>query len=87
MKNEPYFTKDELAAVREALNGVSKVGIIIDSYPTDDEQKQAFFDKAKLWRVIERIISALYIKRLSEGKMFLHDSLGSEYMVVPRRPI
>jgi hypothetical protein len=80
-----YFTKEEVKEVRDALSNVSGAGINVDSYPTLDEQKQTFFDKAKLWRVIERIISSLYIERLAKGKMFLHDKDGIEYIVVERR--
>ena len=76
-----YFTQQEINDVRMALRDVSGVGINVDSHP-GDEQRSAFFDKAKLWRVIERIISVLYIQRLSEGKMFLRDKDGDEYRVV-----
>jgi len=78
-----YFTKEEIAAVKKAMADVSGASISIDSHSGDD-QLSTFFDKAKLWRVIERIISALYIKRLAERKMFLRNEDGDEYMVVPR---
>ena len=79
-----YFTKEEVKAVKEALSDVSGVGINVDSYSTLDDQRKTFFDKAKIWRVIERIISALYIERLASGKIFLHDNNGLEYTVVKR---
>jgi hypothetical protein len=62
-----YFTKAEIASVKLAMSHVSGVGI---------------FDKAKLWRVVKNIISALYIERLAAGKMFLKDDEGNEYKVV-----
>lgn len=77
-----YFTKEEIKAVKSSLADISGIGINIGRYNSNDEQKGTFFDKAKLWRVIERIISALYIQRLSEGKMFLHDGDGNNYQVV-----
>ncbi|MFH1627855.1 MAG: hypothetical protein ABIE47_03935 [Pseudomonadota bacterium] len=77
-----YFTSAEIKKIKTALSGVSKVGINIESYDSVDEQRQAFFNKAKLWRVIERIISALYIERLAEREMFLHDNDGNDYVVI-----
>jgi len=79
-----YFSKEEIAAVKKALSDISGVSIDLYSYKTQDEQLRTFFDKAKLWRVIERIISALYIRRLLERKMFLHDSEGNDCLVVTR---
>ena len=79
-----YFSKEEIAAVKKALSDISGVSIDLHSYKTQDEQLRTFFDKAKLWRVIERIISALYIRRLLERKMFLHDSEGNDCLVVTR---
>jgi len=79
-----YFTREDIKEIEKALSGVSKVGINISSYDSPDPQERAFFNKAKLWRVIERIISGLYIERLAEKKMFLRDKEGDEYVVVKR---
>jgi hypothetical protein len=65
-----FFTKEEIKDVKDG---------------SKNEQRNVFFDKAKLWRVIEQIISVLYIKRLADGKMFLHDKDGTEYSVVTKR--
>jgi len=78
-----FFTKEEIKEVKVALDAISNIGIDID-YGSKDEQRNAFFDKAKLWRVIEQIVSVLYIDRLVEGKMFLHNKNGDEYLVVKR---
>jgi hypothetical protein len=77
-----YFTKAEIASVKLAMSHVSGVGININSYVSSDPQLKTFFDKAKLWRVVKNIISALYIERLAAGKMFLKDDEGNEYKVV-----
>jgi len=79
-----FFTKEEINNVRRALADVTGAGIDIESYFSKDEQRKTFFNKAKLWRVIEKVISVLYIERLKEGGMFLHDGTGDEYTIVRR---
>ena len=79
-----FFTEEEIIDVKKALVDVTGAGIDIKSYSSKDEQRKTFFNKAKLWRVIERVISVLYIERLKKGGMFLHDGEGDEYTVVRR---
>ncbi len=80
-----YFTEQEIREIRTAMKDVSNVGIDIKTYdaciPSIEQQKE-FFDKAKLWQVIKRIISVLYIKRLSKGEMFLQNGDGNKYRVI-----
>ncbi len=79
---EGFFTDSEIIDISAALKDVTGAGIDVKSYTSADPQKRAFYDKAKLWRVIDRVVSACYIQRLAEGKMFLHDKKGDEYRVV-----
>jgi hypothetical protein len=79
-----WFTPLEIQNIKVALREISKIGINIGSYSTSNEQMKAFFDKAKVWRVIKIIIQTLYIQRLASGKMFLTDTDGNEYKVVRR---
>lgn len=79
-----WFTLQEILEIKSALKGISGLGVNIGSYSTSNEQMKAFFDKAKVWRVIKTIIQTLYIKRLADGKMFLTDTDGNEYRVVRR---
>ena len=79
---DEFFTKEEMKQVADALKSVTGAGIMVDSYSTKDDQRKTFFDKAKLWRVIEQVISVLYIDRLASGKMFLHNTRGECYKVV-----
>ena len=81
-----FFSKSEIADVSVALKDVTGAGIQVDRYPSGDPQRQTFFDKAKLWRVLDRVISVLYLSRLAEGKMFLHDTDGDEYRVTKVTP-
>ena len=76
------FTQDEINSVKDALEDVSDVGIRIKSRQAGDQEK-AFFDKAKLWRVIKQVIMALYIQKLVSGDLLLIDTDGNEYKVVP----
>ena len=80
-----YFTKAEVAAVKEALKSISGADINVRSKNVNNEQMRTFFDKAKLWRVIKEIISAVYIKRLVDKEMFLCDTGGDEYWVIKKR--
>jgi len=79
--NTEYFTPEEVKEINKAMGEISGIGFSISSYKSTDPQMKAFFNKAKLWRVIKTIISNLYIKRLSDGKMFLKDTDGNEYRV------
>jgi hypothetical protein len=79
---ENYFTNEEVGLVQFAMSDMSKVGINIASHGDIDEQRRAFFDKAKLWTAICKIISVLYIKGLASGLLKLHDTDGNEYGVV-----
>ncbi len=79
-----FFTDQEIQDVKAAMKSISNVGIVVDSKSADDEQMDTFFDKAKLWHVIKEIISVLYIERLADKKMFLHDKKGDEYWVIPK---
>ena len=81
MINTEYFTPEEVKEISKAMGEISGIGFSISSYKSTDPQMKAFFNKAKLWRVIKTIISNLYIKRLSDGKMFLKDTDGNEYRV------
>ena len=80
-----YFTDEEVAAVKNAMKSISDVGFSVKSYQTNDPQMKAFFDKAKLWRVVKTIIQQVYITRLASGKMFLNDPDGNEYKLVMRK--
>ena len=80
-----YFTADEVIAVKNAMKSISNVGFNIASYQSNDPQMKAFFDKAKLWRVIKVLIQQLYITRLASGKMFLNDLEGNEYRLVMKK--
>lgn len=80
MENTEFFSKEELKDCRDALSELSGVGLTITHHAND--QRGVFFDKAKIWRVIDTIISTMYIDRLSQGKMFLHNRLGDLYKVV-----
>ena len=84
MINTEYFTPEEVKEINKAMGEISGVGFSVRSYKSADLQMKAFFNKAKLWRVIKTIISSLYIKRLSDGKMFLKDTDGNEYRVIRR---
>jgi hypothetical protein len=80
-----YFTQEEVATVKKAMMALSNVGFNVKSYQTSDPQMKAFFDKAKLWRVVKTIIQELYIARLASGKMFLRDPDGNEYRIVMKK--
>jgi hypothetical protein len=82
---QDYFTTEELKSIGKSMGAISSVGFSITSYQTSYPQMKAFFNKAKLWRVIKTIIQELYITRLASGKMFLKDMDGNEYRVVMKK--
>jgi len=82
-----YFTKEELSAVKEALKGIAKVGIHVKSSTDEDNQRKVFFDKARLWNVIKKIITTLYMDGLIEGQKFLVDNRGEKWTVTRHRGV
>ena len=78
-----YFTKKEIADVRAAFKSMSGAGIVIAQHSGGD-QMGTFFDRAKLWRAIDHIISVLYIDKLAAGELPLYDKERNEYQVVKK---
>ena len=46
-----------------------------------------FFDKARLWNVIKKIITTLYMDGLIEGQKFLVDNRGEKWTVTRHRGV
>uniref|UniRef100_A0A6M3LKZ4 Uncharacterized protein n=1 Tax=viral metagenome TaxID=1070528 RepID=A0A6M3LKZ4_9ZZZZ len=93
MENE-YFTAEERSAVLQSLKNLADVKVLVvdrdDSIPkgtlarkVDLSDREAFFAKAKLWRIIETIIVELFLKKLIAKELFFKDSDGTYYTVMP----
>jgi len=76
-----YFTKEEMEAVEKALKGIAKVGIQVDEYSDADRQRRVFFDKARLWHVIQEIVNELYLDKLISGNHFFVDRNETKYVL------
>jgi hypothetical protein len=78
-----YFTPEEIAKIDASFELVSNAKLNIKRKHTKDEQLNVFFDKAKLWRAVQKTIEALFLEKLLKGKLFLTDQSGYRYTVIP----
>jgi len=86
-----FFSAQQMHDIATVMQRMSGVGIIIESFyrlerlthggrvePTD-EQYRSFMGLARLWRVVDNIISIAFIDKLIAHRLVLKDRQGNEY--------
>jgi hypothetical protein len=80
--------------IKAAMLEIEGVGVTIQPFHTTmkeqcngecrpmDLEERSFYGLAKLWKVVQRIISLCFIKKLCDGSLKLCDEDGNLYGVV-----
>ena len=80
-----YFTETEMNEVEKALKDIATVGVNIAPLSDDSRQRRVFFDKARLWHVINEVVRVLYLDKLKSGNHFFLDSKENKYRVISEK--
>ena len=80
---ENYFTPEEITKIDNSFELLSNARLNIKRKHTNNEQLNIFFDKAKLWRAVQKTIEALFLEKLLKGELHLTDQSGYRYTVIP----
>jgi hypothetical protein len=72
-----FFTASEINTIHEAIKELSLVGLVIKDRDTKHDlsnnkeltEREAFFGKAKLWKVVQGIIEKMYLNDIISGKL------------------
>lgn len=86
-----FFSAQQMKDIATVMQHMGGVGIIIESFfnlersthggrvePADD-QYRSFMGLARLWRVVDNIISIAFIDKLIANRLVLKDRQGNEY--------
>lgn len=93
MPDKEFFTQEERESVLEAINSLSNVDLVIFDRDTGKilpgkislTDRETFFAKAKVWRVVETIITELFLEQLINKKLVFKKD-GESYIVMPLKP-
>lgn len=89
-----FFSAQQLRDIALAMQHMNGIGIIVDSFfklertksdggrVKTDEQYRSFMGLARLWRVVETIISIAFIDKLVDHRLTLKDRYLNEYCLV-----
>ncbi len=89
-----FFTPQERAALLRELKSLSDVDIVVYSRGTKEplrdsdvlSDRVAFFAKAKLWRVVQGIIRAVFLEPMISGHLYLTNSEGDVFYLSKAHP-
>lgn len=87
MNVEEYLTKDERSKLIQEINSLADVGFAIKDRDTGAilaekdnlPERPAFFARAKLWRVVQSIVRAVFLPQLLRGDLYFTDDKGGKY--------
>lgn len=87
-KKTEFFTDKERNDIFLEIKNLSDVGIVIfdrdtkgklDKSPLSD--RSAFFAKAKMWRIVQGIVRAVFLDQIVAGKLYFTDEKGGKYFL------
>ena len=94
LSTRAFFSFQQMRDIEDVMQCMEGVGIHIkvfrqlERHHSDgrvekaDDQYRSFMGLARLWAVVENIISIAYIDKLIAGKLVLKDRQGNQYKLV-----
>lgn len=89
-----FFTPNDILNIKAAMTEIGGVGFDIESFEAAMRQhsngemrhttleERSFLGLAKLWKVVQRIISLVFVEKMLAGKLTLQDEQGNVYGLV-----